>query len=767
MAHLFHPDALASPPFSHRLQLLFDEARRTLCLAAVALVELAASDGRVAPAWRHWSPWPRPPSALPLDMLERLVAGPEVRAASRAELDALGAPFDDCPAATLIALSVAPRLSRHPDALLIVVHESDVAPQSALLAELKQCLEQGLSADRRERLAEVVFQAVEQAGDPIELTDSHARLLYANAAWERTFGYAVEAVVGETVGRLFRDPVAPIHDTAFYQFTLATLADGHSWSGALACRTRDGQRVFCEPMVSPFSAKEQGFTGNFAVRRTLAHRAERDAALAIAHHEFRSVLAATPDGVAVLRDGQIYFTNDAFLSMVRRSEQSVIGLTYVDLVHPDDRAQFLVEHEKSVARVRMMRGDGSPRFAEISTAGAVSFEGKPAMILLSRDLTDQQVAEEQLARAEKMSALGALAAGVAHEINNPLAYVLLNLHYLQQSTTLQGPALDALHEAADGSRRIQQIVRELRSYARADGPGPPEPVNIAKAATSAINIAQNEIRHRARLERNFEGDLHALAREGPLVQMLVNLLVNAAHAIPALDGATHVIRVSSAALSESRAVLEVSDTGVGIAPSALAHVFDPFSTSKRRGEGSGLGLAISKRIVEGFGGQISISSGLGEGTTVRIELPRAPCYSRDREVSAMPRERHSAARPKPRLLIVDDELTVARALKRVLTQYEITVVGDPNEAVGLLRIERSFDVILCDLMMPGVTGPELYQGACSLHPALQSRFVFMTGGAFADWAREFLERTRCPILHKPFSLEDVCEIVERILARAN
>jgi hypothetical protein len=183
-------------------------------------------------------------------------------------------------------------------------------------------------------------------------------------------------------------------------------------------------------------------------------------------------------------------------------------------------------------------------------------------------------------------------------------------------------------------------------------------VDIAKAATSAINIALNEIRHRARLERSFEADLHALGREGPFVQMLVNLLVNAAHAIPALDGATHVITVSSAALSESRAVLEVSDTGVGVAPSALAHVFDPFSTSKRRGEGSGLGLAISKRIVEGFGGQISIRSRLGEGTTVRIELPRAPCDCSDREVSAVSRERHSADRPKPRLLIVDDELTV-------------------------------------------------------------------------------------------------------------
>jgi PAS domain S-box-containing protein len=559
-----------------------------------------------------------------------------------------------------------------------------------------------------------------------------------------------------------------VHDSAFYQFTLATLAEGRPWSGALACRARDGSRVLCEPMVSPFAANEHGFTGNFAVRRNLAQRAQRDTALAVAHHEFRAVLAAVPDGVAVLREGKIYFANSAFLSMVGRSEESVIGLAYVDLVYPDDRAQFLEAHETSVTRVRILQADGPPRFAEISTAGALSFEGKPAMILLSRDVTEQRLAEEQLARAEKLSALGALAAGVAHELNNPLAYLLLNLSFLQESSRLDGQGLEALTDAADGAKRIQQIVSELRGYSGTDAPGPPEAVDVSKAVVSAINIAQNEIRHRARLDRRLESKLFVLAREGQLVQVLVNVLVNAAQAIPVSDGRTHTIAVSSESADDGTAVIEISDTGVGIAPSQLSHLFEPFSTTKRRGEGSGLGLAISKRMIEEVGGKISIRSTYGVGTTVRIELQRARGHASYSDAPLAPRyERSAHDEQRIRLLIVDDEITIASTLQRMLPQYEITTAVDAAEALALLRGDTWFDVVLCDLMMPGVSGPELYAEATRSYPSLGSRFVFMTGGAFTDSAREFLERTRRPILTKPFSTLSACRVVEQVAGQHN
>jgi PAS domain S-box-containing protein len=776
MLEAFSIEKLVPAPFSAQLHELLREALGLLRVRALALAELAAEQGIVAPRWRGCAGWSRPrlPTPLSLTLLEQLVEAQPLltqRKLQRTELRALGSPFDDCPAATLLTLEVTPALRAGRDSLLIVLHEAhsdadDLALRQRL-SQLQRCLEHGLTFDRRARLAELMYQAVQQAADPIELTDTQARLMYANAAWERTFGYAASEVMGQTVGKLFRDPVAPLHDNAFYQFTLASIAQGRAWSGALACRARDGTRVFCEPMVSQFDAREQGYSGNIAIRRSLAQRAERDAALAIAHNEFRAVLGSLPDAVAVLRDGKLYFVNAGFLALVGREEVAVIGMSYVDLIYHNDRAQFLAKHETGVVCVRFVRTDGSVRFAEISTAGKLSFEGKPAMIVLARDVTEQRIAQEQLTRAERLSALGSLAAGVAHEINNPLSYVLLNLRYIEDHAELHSRPRLALSNALDGATRIQQIAQELRSYCGTDAPGLPEPVDVTKAASSAINIAQNQIRHRARLERALEEDLHVLAREGKLVQVLVNLLINAAQAIPESDGKKHVISVRSRSVSETSALIEIVDSGVGIAPEVLPHVFEPFSTTKGRGEGSGLGLAISKRIVEELGGHISIHSALGHGCSVRVELART---NRDAITAKYLRpvsiEEHEMNESRLHLLVIDDEVAIATTLKDILLDYHVTIAVSAREALELFLSGRHFDAILCDLMMPEVTGPELYCAACRDRPELASRFIFMTGGAFTDYGREFLEHTPCPILSKPFTVANVCRVVEQAVEQS-
>ena len=769
MLEAFSIEKLAPVSFAEQLRALLEDARSLLHLRGIALAELAAEQAVVAPRWRAWAPWQRPPGALSIETFEALRHKQELhtlRELSPEELDALGGPFADCARATLLSLNVTPALCVGSDTLLIVLHEPGSSFDLKALRELQGCLEHGLSLDRRRRMADLVFQAVQQAADPIELTDSEARLLYANTAWEETFGYVARDVIGLTVGRLFRDPVAPLHDNAFYQFTLARIAEGRAWTGALACRARDGSRVFCEPMVSQFDAPDQGFSGNIAVRRNLEQRAEREAALAIAHHEFRSVLSAVPEAVAVLRDGRLYFVNASFLELVGRSEHDVIGLAYAELIYHDDRADFVTKHETSMVCARFVREDGTVRFAEISTAGEISFEGKPAMIVLARDITEQRIAQEQLARAERLSALGALAAGVAHEINNPLSYVLLNLRYLEDNAQLGERTQLALLNALDGATRIQQIAQELRSYCGTDAPGKPEPIDVYKAASSAINIAQNQIRHRARLERSLEDDLHVMGREGKLVQVLVNLLINAAQAIPESDGKRHLITVRSQSVSETVAQIEITDTGVGIPPDVLPHVFEPFSTTKRRGEGSGLGLAISKRIVEELGGTISIESQLGHGCRVLIELPRT---NRDAITAKYLRplsHEHPEHAERLQLLVIDDEVSIGKTLRDIMLDYAVTVAVSAREALELLQSGQEFDAVLCDLMMPDMTGPELYRTACRQRPELTERFIFMTGGAFTDHAREFLEHTSCPSLSKPFTIANVYRVVEQAVEQS-
>jgi signal transduction histidine kinase len=474
------------------------------------------------------------------------------------------------------------------------------------------------------------------------------------------------------------------------------------------------------------------------------------------------VLAAIPDGVAVLRDGLIYFANAALLAMLKLDERALIGRAYRDFIHPEDRAEFDAEQQAAVRRVRMLSSDGAARFAEISTAGAVSFEAKPAEILLARDTTDYHIAQEQLARSDKLSALGSLAAGVAHEINNPLAYVVLNLELIREhgAVTLQANHREALDEALDGAKRIRQILMELRGFSGSDSPGPPEAVEVAKVVSSALNIVQNEVRHRAAVVRRISDGLFVLAREGQLVQVLVNLLVNAAQAIPGFDPSAHRIVVSAESTRAGRIEIAVSDSGLGIPEQALPHVFEAFASGKRRGEGSGLGLTITKRIVESFHGSIRIESKVGKGTTVRVELPSA------RRPTSMPPSHKSEAparTEKPaRVLVVDDEALIGRALARILAKEDVVTVEDARKALALVEQAPAFDVVLCDLMMPGMSGPEFYRAACRARPELEQRFVFMTGGAFTDVGNDFLESLGGRVLYKPFDPARVIACVHEV-----
>lgn len=758
MGMSFAEDRLDLPEFSQLLMTLLLEARQTLGVRALGIAELGVFDDHLRPSWRVWSGEPAPLGELTLEQFARL-AGDETMTPEQSRYLGLE-PALPAGSTQILPLAVAPEMTRGPNAVLVLVEGSTV-PDTTLVSELRVCLQRGLSSDRLARLRSMLSAAVEQAADAIELTDRDARLFYVNEAWQRFTGHSAAQALGKTVGEVLRDPNAPLHDPAFYQFTMAELHAGRSWMGALAGRRRDGERIFSEVTVAPFVAEALGVRGHIALRRDLSHRSERDEALAMAHREFRSVLSAMPDGVAVLRDGRVYFANQAFTSMVREKEAGVIGRAYIDFIHPADRVQFEQEHKARVTRVRVLPAAGPPRFVEISTAGEVSFEGKPATILLSRDTTDYQLAREELSRAEKLSALGSLAASVAHEINNPLAYVAVNLGLVQKHAldALTAADREALAEAIEGVARMRNIAVELRTFSGTDDPGPPEAVDVSRALTSALNLAQNEIRHRARLVRDLEEGLFVLAREGQLVQVLVNVLVNAAQAIVAPNVEEQLIHVASRSTGRDSVEIVVTDTGSGIPEALLPHVFDPFSTSKRRGEGSGLGLAICKRIVQGFGGSIRIDSCVGKGTNVSIELPstqRAPS-----QWPVGPPAVASSAAPRLRVLIIDDERALTRALRRVLNRHEVTIANDG--AAGLQRLERdaSFDVVLCDLMMPGLPGAQLYEEACRVRPELRSRFVFMTGGAVTPSSKEFLKSIDASVLWKPFDPAVAVQYVER------
>jgi CheY-like chemotaxis protein len=252
------------------------------------------------------------------------------------------------------------------------------------------------------------------------------------------------------------------------------------------------------------------------------------------------------------------------------------------------------------------------------------------------------------------------------------------------------------------------------------------------------------------------------ANESRLGQVFLNLIINAAHAIPAGNYDANEIRISTALDLHGRVVVDIGDTGTGIPPEIRPRLFTPFFSTKPIGVGTGLGLAISHRIITQFGGTISFDTEVGKGTTFHITLPVSGGPALPQHTQKM-WTRSPAAR-RGSVLVVDDEESLAQALRRFLSvEHSVTAVYRARDALDLLELGTRYDVILCDLMMPQITGMELHAEVARLDPVQASRFVFLTGGAFTPSAREFLIATTNRRIEKPFDLKEVRRLVNELI----
>ncbi|MCX4241099.1 hybrid sensor histidine kinase/response regulator [Paraliomyxa miuraensis] len=408
--------------------------------------------------------------------------------------------------------------------------------------------------------------------------------------------------------------------------------------------------------------------------------------------------------------------------------------------------------------------DGRMFPVEIST-NVLRFDGEEYLVAFARDLTERKRMQASLQKADRLASVGSLAAGVAHEINNPLAYVLANLELLGedlgQLKLPDGSGFDqtiqrTLQEAAEGANRVRRIVRDLRSFARADEEAL-QSVDIHEVIDAAIDIADNEIRHRARLEKDY-GEVPAVrGAPGRLTQVFLNLLVNAAHAIPEEAYGDQFIRVSTRA-EKGNVYIDISDTGSGIPDDIIDRIFDPFFTTKAQGMGTGLGLSICHGIVTGLGGEIKVQSRMGEGSTFSVMLPASDVPVLRRRDPSRP---HEVAVAQPmRILVVDDEPSIGAGIKRALGGHTVEVAGSGREAIDACEANE-FDLVLCDVMMPDVSGMDVYSHISETRPDYGKRFVFMTGGAFTPKAREFLESVANEHIEKPFSIRELRTLVSK------
>jgi len=389
-----------------------------------------------------------------------------------------------------------------------------------------------------------------------------------------------------------------------------------------------------------------------------------------------------------------------------------------------------------------------------------------SVMLVIRDLTKEDSLAQRLVGDSSMTAMNSLAAGVAHEINNPLSFIMGNVSYLAEEfervRSELGPEVvndwaGALDDLKEGAVRVRDIVQQLGGMVPDVDEGLGN-VDLGALLDTTLALVQNQIRHRAHLVREYAGSNFAWTNAAMLSQVLLNLLLNAAESMEPGDVDNNELRLILNSGSEGRVTLEIRDTGRGIAPDVLPHIFDPFFSTKSVGDGTGMGLTVTRRLLTQLEGHVTVRSTEGEGTSFIVSLPAldrsAPRRTGQSEL--IPRQTRDLAR----ILVIDDEHAVLRMVERILNRHDVVTVDEGEEALKLLR-ECEFDIIFCDLMMPEMSGQELYQEVLATSPELAKRFVFITGGAFTSEAMQFAKEVANPILEKPFTPLTLRALVEK------
>jgi PAS domain S-box-containing protein len=352
-----------------------------------------------------------------------------------------------------------------------------------------------------------------------------------------------------------------------------------------------------------------------------------------ARDELRIVLERIPALVVIHCEGRILFANRTLASALGwSSPDDLVGRMLIDFIDPRSRLSFLERlKEQAVAQPSdeateawMLSRTGEPVLIEVTPAQAIVFEGAPARLVVGRDMAERERLQNQLATADRLAALGLLAAGVAHEVNNPLAYLLNNIEIAQRQLSQLGSgaelAKSALAVATEGAHRIRHIVRELLLLAREESASGGA-ADLVETVQSTLALARVEIEKTARLLTEIEGVPLIRGSVPRVSQIVLNLVLNALEAMRTNDRAKGELTLRIRRSGERHVLLEVSDNGIGVEGKDASRIFLPFFTTKPAGRGTGLGLAVTQRLVTELGGDISFTSEPGVGTTFRVLFP--------------------------------------------------------------------------------------------------------------------------------------------------
>jgi two-component system cell cycle sensor histidine kinase/response regulator CckA len=509
-------------------------------------------------------------------------------------------------------------------------------------------------------------------------------------------------------------------------------------------------------LKKPFNARELRIAVEIAL-----HQHALEQALAARERWFSTTLRSIADAVLTTdRDGRVTFLNGAAEKLLggaakealQRDVESVAGQAIAALARRamDERA---VQSLPADAKLDAIEIEGS-------IAPIVADEKAFGVVIVFRDVAEQRRLARRLGVTERLAAVGTMAAGMQHEINNPLATVIANVHYALETVRSQGSSdaelIAALEDADEAAERVRRTVADLRHIGGLDDEPAREEIDLASVVEDAAKLASHAVKHHATIRREHQPTPSVVGDRAQLTRVFVNLLHEAAQACGDGRAGQSVIILTTRTDDRGRAIAEVHTDVDIVAPGAIHRAFEPFVTG-RPNASAGLRLAICHSIVTTLGGEIEAFAREGGGTTVRAILPAATSRSKP------PSKRPGSTR-RARVLVVDDEVAIGKAMRRMLARHhDVEVETDARRAKE--RLEReTFDVVFCDLMMPEMSGMDLYEALAVSSPEIAQRMVFLTGGAFSPRSEEFLKTTRNACVAKPFTRETIFAVIGTLVS---
>ena len=547
------------------------------------------------------------------------------------------------------------------------------------------------------------------------------------------------------------------------------LVDGRCWGILYASRHRLGGNFEEEhrDLMTVAAAQASLLLGKILSTQALKESERRH----------RALIELMPSAILVVQEGKVVFCNRAAVQLWRRRGPDELLDEELENLFDAWRSRRLWEslrEGRAFEAVEAWAGDEGDESAGCSVevrGGPLRFNGSMALQLILNEVGEQKALMARRLRADRLMAMGTMAATVGHEINNPLSYVQANLDFvfeeLEAAWIELGPSedlawaqkmelLEGLRSAREGTERIRAVVESIQSFSRLGDEASPV-TSVDRPLESSLRVARHELGPDVTLTVDLHPTAPVPISAARLGQVFLNLLINAAQALARLESGERRLEVRTRQVEEE-VIVEVADTGPGIAAEVQQHIFEPFVTTRE--EGTGLGLAISAEIVTSAGGVIEVDSAAGRGCLFRIRLPAVEeLASRQLEAIPVPEELCEGA-----VLIIDPDPAVAASLARLLkTQHDVVAVSTLEEALEALEGERELDVILCDLRFRGGIGRDVFQWIEENAPQYWDRLVAMAAGRASQAHHEFLSNLPNPWVTKPFDLRRLRSVIASVL----